>query len=252
MNLKEFLTKYPKTKPFSIPLGFNKENYLVSFDLTRHGSYISFGDNYDLIKSMVAYTLLKNSPDKLKLIIYSHKDTTLSQFRNMPHTISYLNGADMAAPISIIQWATDEIERRKCNNLSRPRILLAIFDGNPLFFNDKFHAQNLHEMLNTISSYGAEYGINLLTDKASMPWGEENKLLEAFSGWLTIGGTYEDSQRHTGNKYTFSNMEGSYYKPEDEKPEIIQQIKSSDYDILDLMPNLKTLKPHEYDNSIGS
>lgn len=255
MNLNDFLAKCPKTDPLSLPLGFNKDNVLISFNLAHHANFISFGDNYALLQSMTAYALLKNSSEDLKLIIYSEKDTTLSQFRNMPHVISYSNGSDVRGIFASIQWAIDEIERRKKSKKSHPRVLLAIYDANTFFWFTKPDNGNsrgqLYDMLKTISLYGARYGINLITDKNNFLWKEENdEFLGCFNAWLTPGGSFEESQYLTGDRYTFRDMRGSYYKLSGEKAEILQLVESNDYDILELMPNLESLKPHEYDKRI--
>jgi hypothetical protein len=251
MNLKDFIKKNPKSDPLNIPLGYNEQGELISFNLAHNSSLISFGDNYELTNSILPYLLYKNKPKDLKVIYYDRGGL----YQNLPHIISYNEGY-VGKLFSSIQWAVDELERRKSSNQKEPRILVALMQAHELstsLINEAGSIRGqLLEMLKYLSLFGARFGINLLFEKNNFLWKEDNDdLLAAFDAWVTPGGSFETSTYLTGNRYTFRDLNGKiYYKLSGEKAEILNQITANDFDCIELIPEIKTTKPHAYDEKI--
>jgi hypothetical protein len=250
MNLKEFIENNPNSDPLSIPLGYNEEGELISFNLAHHSSLVNIGHNYELAQSILTYSFFKNNSDDFKVIYYE----SLGRFCNMPQVISYNEGYKSKL-IRSIQWAVNEIEKRKKTGNNQPRILLALVEPDVLFGltadqGEKPQGQLL-DMLKYISMFGARYGINLIMDGV-FHWKEENdKFLSAFDAWVTLGGTFEDSQYLTGNRYTFRDLGGkAYYKLWGEKAEILEPITANDFITTDLLPGIDTIKSHDYNKEI--
>lgn len=251
MRLNEYLAKNPKSDPLDVPLGYNQEGELLSFNMAHHTSLLSFGDYYEYTQSMLVYLLHKNKPEDLKVVYYDR----VGMHKNLPHFISYNEGYSYKF-YSTLQWAVDEVERRKQSGHKYPRVLIAFMGGLDQLILTGTSSRNtlgqMLEMFKYISMFGARYGINLILEMNKQLWKEENdELLGAFSAWVTPGGTFENSNYLTGDRYTFRDLNDNvYYKLAGEKAEILSPILSNDFDAIDIMPEINTAKPHKYDESI--